>query len=258
MLRARAYAAGSLWGLLAGLWCSCYNPDLTAGFACRSTSECPEGRSCVDGRCAAPGVEAQPDLTTPAPDPEDLSAPPPPPDMTSPRPTDMASPSADMTQPPKKACAGNVVGYQVGAKGKEEDVLACVANFAAGKAGDQCPNNYRLCSDRNNPDMDKLKAMNIAACESVGGFFTADVLAAFRASNGNLVCQAASIPSPFALPGCGKEDQVTAVTTSECLMFKAGFPCDKQSTWSCGQVYRLSSASHNNNANQGGVLCCKG
>ena len=34
-------------------------------------------------------------------------------------------------------------------------------------------------------------------------FFAADVVASFRAGSGNLVCLGASIPNPFALPGCG-------------------------------------------------------
>lgn len=256
-LPVRANLGWARWALLASLWGGCYNPDLTAArFSCRTTDDCPAGQSCQGGRCA-PGVEDPVDLASPPPAP-DLASPPP--DMTSPPPPDMTSGAPDMFMPAKKSCAGaSTAGYAVGARGKEEDVLACVANFAGGGAAAQCPNGYRLCSDKNgNSDLDKLKAMNVGACEAIGGFFAADVLAAFRALNGNLVCLGASIPSPFALPGCGREDQVTVVSNTDCMQFKSGFPCDKQATWGCGGTNRLSSATHTNNANQGGVLCCKG
>lgn len=234
---------------LATLVGACYSPDLTQGhYACRGDLDCPRGQLCTAGRCA---------LTAPI---EDLSraadlavssA-----DLA--RPADLAPPPPDQTGSPKpRTCVGDAPGFEVGPADRPESVIACVANFDGDKAAGACPGGYHLCSDKVMGDVDRLRAMNVVGCESLGGFFAADVLASFRAGNGNLVCLGASIPSPFALPGCGDEDNVRAAT-SECLSFHSGFPCDKDTPWKCNGQFRLSGASHKSAKNQGGVLCCVG
>lgn len=224
----------------------CYNPDLvTTRFVCAETSACPEGQTCIAGRCET----GTPDLTL-LPLPDDMAVPV---DQATPdlRPPDQATP--DLRPPPDLVppiCPGG--GVQILPDGS---VWGCRGAIRPGMAASLCSSGYHVCGMN---DGNALKSVSTAAlCGTENGFYVADVLTSLKLNDpmkGRVRCEAAdNVEWAPALLGCGKGRDNTAAAATSCSNLNAYVQCKQGGSWVC--TSSLADATYSGNS--GGVLCCK-
>lgn len=145
---------------------SCFNPDLTnVPILCSAEPPmCPEGRSCVGGRCVEPGA----DLGA-----ADGAA------------ADMPGAAPDMSVP---GCASGQ-GFMLSAR-----AAACPGTFQMGGARKLCANGWVPCT---------MAAMvNLTTCATLDGWFAADQPAYWNGTQDQETCGTAIFNQ--LLYGCGK------------------------------------------------------
>ncbi len=196
---------------------ACFNPDLSrVTILCSQSGECPDGRSCVDGRCAPP-AGVMDDMSVATVDGGDLGVP--------------DGGAADFAAP-LLGCKGK------GAKFVGPKARACPGAFPAGGAAAQCSDGAVPCT--------KYASVDAAACSGLGSFFVADVPAYYFGSMSNETC-GTSLGSQL-FYGCGTAGRPGV---QKCMGFQRVIDLGTSLTSSNGSFSQLA-----NQDPAQGVLCC--
>lgn len=209
----------------------CYNPDWSAPesarFLCDESMGCPDGLSCVAGKCLRPDELAQLDLAEPAPVPDGAPA--------------------QAAAPP---CRSGL-GFALDA-GKTR--AACPGKFGAGQAASLCAAGFAICAS--------LAAPEKASCDQIAsGFFASTLLAS---STGGQSPRCGPSANHTYLAGCGGRRLATG-SVSGCSVFDRGLDCFDQGAigwlWACDGMAGIMEARYSGLPAGGavvdGVLCCK-
>lgn len=201
---------------------ACFNPDYSKITVLCTAADpaCPDGQVCVDNICVAtPG--------TPDGQAADLA---------------MADGSTPADMSIQSGCAKGG-GQYVGKGGSL--VFACPGTFAMGQARQQCAAGWSVCT--------KADTVSLTACDSLSGFFVADVPAYWVGNMGNETCGTALVNQQWY--GCGSK-QTNVRTGKGCQSFQRTLDCVFGSGWTCSNTMHSLNTTANDTATDG-LLCCK-
>lgn len=152
--------------------------------------------------------------------------------------------SAGTDQSTSYGCA-NAGGSQVGA------AWACPGVFGAGGAAPRCAQGWRPCT--------AATGIDLTLCNSLGGFFVADVPGAWTNNYLAPLCRTTNDLEREVFFGCGKTGRYSFPADNACQGFGRSLECaTTQSDWTCavsGRGHTLADAANRNAAD--GILCCK-
>jgi hypothetical protein len=144
-----------------------------------------------------------------------------------------------MTSSPPSGCADgskNVVGV----------AYACAGGFAVGQARQLCAAGWHVCT--------KATGLSLTACNTLSGFFVADVPASYQGASMNDTCGTGS--ASLVWYGCGS--RMTGVRGGNgCQGFSQWLDCNATSV-SCANIIAMRSLdTTGDSATSDGVLCCQ-
>jgi hypothetical protein len=227
----------SFFLLLIGTRFSCYWPNYTGPYVCdprQGGTDCPDGWSCINNLCMAPGTQT-PDLGPPDASPPDTS----PPDIA-----------------PEGGCTHQGM-LLVMAYGRQ--LWACQGNFPAGAYASLCDTaaGYHVCGA--DPHDDYL--LMLLDCDSVSGFYLAQINLSVMENQGNMSysgqCDAPPGAGQLAILGCGTGMEINHLTGGDCHSLNDFLSCPESPDWSCSPQRGLNDVAYTATMNHpGGVLCC--
>ena len=201
----------------------CFNPDLTAAsLICDPSHFCPDGYSCINGLCATGSVGGGDGGTT----------------------------AVDMTTTMSGCSDG--AGSDV-SSGTGKPAWACPGTYQA--SSDNTKNATRLCAS----GFDICAAadtVNQNTCNSLGGFFLANVSVRFQGGSGSCGVSSGSGGQTAAWAGCGKMIY-TVGSAPSCNGFNRAMYDFNGNNLSINQPYQPLTTTTSNQAGSNGVLCCK-